>query len=202
MRLMRRATPIALLLALLVQTGAEASTINVSMVNFSFTPDPGKVKIGDIVKWTNSTTTTNHTSTQDSPLALWDSGTVPPAGTFSFTLTAAGLYPYHCIFHSSIGMKGTIGARDKVVPTSGPVGTMFKVTVASIVAPAGFVYDVQKANPGGGFTDWMIGVTTMSVTFDSTGQATGVYKFRSRLRRTSNGSTSGYSPGIPATVTP
>jgi len=201
LRLFRRATPLALLLALVVQTGAQASTVSVSMVNFSFTPDPGKAKLGDTIKWTNSTASTNHTSTQDTPLALWDSGTVLPGGTFSFTVTAAGLYPYHCTFHSSLGMKGTIGARDKVVPTSGPVGTMFTVTVASIAAPAGFVYDVQKQNPGGGFADWKVGIATMSVIFDSTAQATGTYKFRSRLRRTSNGATSGYSPGFPITVT-
>ncbi len=84
---------------------------------------------------------------------------------------------------------------------SGPVGTMFTVTVATIAAPTGFVYDVQKANPGGGFADWKIGITTMSATFDSTAQATGVYKFRSRLRKTSNGATSGYSPAFSITVT-
>ena len=43
LRLFRRATPLALLLALVVQTGAQASTVSISMVNFSFTPDPGKV---------------------------------------------------------------------------------------------------------------------------------------------------------------
>ncbi len=74
MRLMRRATPLALLLAVLVQTGAQASTVSVSMVNFDFTPDPGKAKLGDTIKWTNTTATTSHTSTQDTPLALWDSG--------------------------------------------------------------------------------------------------------------------------------
>jgi plastocyanin len=201
LRLFRRATPLALLLALVVQTGAQASTVSITMANFSFTPDPGKAKLGDTIKWTNSTTTTNHTSTQDTPLALWDSGTVLPGGTFSFTITAAGLYPYHCTFHVSLGMKGTVGARDKVVPLSGPMGTMFTVTVATIAAPAGFVYDVQKANPGGGFANWKPGITTASVTFDSTAQATGVYKFRSRLHNTSTGATSGYSPGFSITVT-
>jgi len=196
LRLLRNAAPIAIVFALLTQTGAEASTVNVSMVNFSFTPDPAKAKLGDTITWTNTTTTTSHTSTQDSPLSLWDSGTVGPGGTFSFTITAAGVYPYHCIFHSSLGMTGKAGALDIVTPKRGPIGTQFTVQVASVTAPAGFVYDIQKKDPGGSFTDWMTGVTAMSEMWDSSGQAAGTYSFRSRLRKTSTGAASGYSPGV------
>jgi plastocyanin len=187
--------------ALLAQSSAQAATVGVSMNSaLRYSPNPAKAKLGDTILWTN-TATVNHTTTQDSPLALWSSGTVIPGGTFSFVITAAGLYPYHCVFHQAQGMVGTAGARDKVTPASGQAGTQFTVKVATVNAPAGFVYDIQKANPGGGFADWMTGVTTLSVIFDSTGQPTGVYSFRSRLHKTSNNATSGYSPGFPITVT-
>jgi hypothetical protein len=78
---------------------------------------------------------------------------------------------------------------------------MFTITVASVTAPTGFVYDIQKKNPGGSFQDWMIGISSLSAVFDSTGQVAGVYQFRSRLRRTSDGAASGYSPGQSLRVT-
>ena len=200
-RLARIAAPLAFVLALFVQGDALAATSNVTMTNYVFTPNISKIKLGDTVMWTNNAPITSHTSTSDSPLILWDSGSVPPAGTFSFTFTAAGIYPYHCTFHVLSGMKGTVGLKDTVTPPSGPVGTKFTVKVATINAPAGFVYDIQKRNPGGSFLDWMLGVTTLSVMFDSTGQPMGTYQFRSRLHNTATGATSGYSPGTSATVT-
>ena len=196
LRTFRVSAVIAVAFALLSQSGAYAATVNVSMTSsLRFSPDPAKAMLGDTIKWTN-TSTLAHTSTQNTPLALWDSGSVPAGGTFSFTITAAGLYPYHCTFHQASGMVGTAGARDIVTPPFGPIGTQFTVKVATVTAPAGFVYDIQKANPGGGFTDWMTGVTSTSKTWDSTGQAAGMYKFRSRLRNTSTGATSGYSPAF------
>jgi plastocyanin len=201
LRLGRFAAPVALVLALFMQGNAIAATSNVSMTNYVFTPNLSKIRLGDTVKWTNAATATSHTSTGDSPLVLWDSGTIVPGGTFSFTFTAAGIYTYHCTFHVGLGMKGTVGLKDSVSPPSGPVGTMFTIKVATINAPAGFVYDIQKRNPGGSFQNWMLGVTTLSVIFDSTGQPTGTYQFRSRLHNTTSGATSGYSPGSSAVVT-
>jgi plastocyanin len=199
-RLARRAAPLALLLAFFLQSDALAATSNVTMTNYVFTPNLSKIKIGDTVKWTNNVSTP-HTTTSDSPLALWDSGSLSMNGTFSFTFTAAGLYPYHCTFHVGVGMKGTVGLKDIVTPPSGPAGTMFTVKVASINAPAGFVYDIQKKNPGGNFQNWMLNVTSLSVIFNSTGQPTGTYQFRSRLHNTATGNSSGFSPGTNAIVT-
>jgi hypothetical protein len=78
---------------------------------------------------------------------------------------------------------------------------MFTITVASITAPTGFVYDIQKRNPGGNFQNWMVGVTAKSVVFNSTGQPTGIYSFRSRLHRLSDNATSGFSAAKSVTVT-
>jgi plastocyanin len=189
-----------MVLALVSMNDALAATVNVAMVNFAFSPQLANLKPGDTVHWTNNSGAI-HTSTGDSPLALWDSGTVNNGGSFDFVFTAGGKYGYHCTFHQGQGMIGTVSVRIRAAPPSGPVGTRFTVTVASIAAPAGFVYDVQKRNPGGNFQNWMLNVTSKSVTFDSTGQPTGTYSFRSRLHRTSDNATTGYSAASSVMVT-
>jgi plastocyanin len=199
LRLARRASVLGLLLALFIQGNALAAT-NVSMTNFVFTPKTAPVGIGGTVHWTNDSGS-SHTSTGDSPLSLWDSGTIPGGGTFDFVFTAGGQYKYHCTFHQGQGMVGTVSVRIGASPPSGPVGTKFRITVASIVAPAGFVYDIQKKDPGGNWANWKMNVTAKAVPFDSTGFAPGTYSFRSRLHDTGNGATSGYSQAKSVTVT-
>lgn len=200
LRIARRASLLGLLMAVFVQGNAMAATVNVSMTNFAFTPKNVAFPIGNTVHWSNDSNAA-HTSTGDTPLSLWDSGSVPPAGTFDFAFTAGGQYKYHCTFHSGQGMTGAVSVKIKASPPSGPAGTIFNVTVASINAPAGFVYDIQKRNPGGSFTNWMLNVTTKTVQWDSTGSAPGTYSFRSRLHKTSNGATSGYSAARSVMVT-
>ena len=171
------------------------------MTNFVFTPKSAPMLFGSTVHWTNDTSTTSHTSTSDTPLSLWDSGTIAPGGSFDFVFTAGGQYKYHCSFHQSLGMVGTVSVRIKASPPSGPAGTQFTITVASINAPSGFVYDVQMRKPGGNFQNWKPNQTTKSVTFDSTGQPPGTYSFRSRLHNTVSGASSGYSAAKSVMVT-
>jgi plastocyanin len=199
LRLARRATPLGLLLVLFVQANALAAT-NVSMTNFAFTPKNAAVQIGGTVHWTNDSGSA-HTSTSDTPLSLWDSGSVPGGGTYDFVFTAGGQYRYHCTFHQFNGMTGTVSVRIRTSPPSGPAGTVFNVMVASINAPAGFVYDIQKKNPGGNWANWMMNVTSRIVQWDSTGSAPGTYQFRSRLHNTNTGATSGYSQARGVMVT-
>ena len=201
LRIARRASLLGLLVAVFVQGNALAATVNVSMTNFVFTPTSASLLIGGTVHWTNDTTTTSHTSTGDSPLSLWDSGLIGPGGAFDFVFTAGGQYKYHCAVHQSLGMTGIVSVKIKAFPPSGPVGTKFSVTVASVNAPTGFVYDIQRKDPGGNWMNWMMNVTTKSVQWDSTGFAPGTYSFRSRLHNTSSGATSGYSAAKSVMVT-
>jgi plastocyanin len=200
LRTLRRAAPVALVLALFAQANAMAAPITVTMTNFLFTPKNASPTVGGSIHWTNNSGI-QHTATGDSPLNLWDSGTVNNGGSFDFTFTAGGKYAYHCIFHLGQGMTGTVSVKIKANPPSGPAGTQFNVIVASVVAPAGYVYDIQKKNPGGSFQDWKLGVTAKSAVFDSTGQPTGTYSFRSRLHRLSDNAASQYSAAKNISVT-
>lgn len=173
----------------------------VQELDFVFIPDPVTAKLGQTVRWWNPMFN-SHTSTQYAPLSLWDSGDMPPGATFDYTFTAAGQYPYLCTLHERYDMVSSVGVRDVASPPNGPVGTIFTITVATVPAPTDYVYDIQKREPGGGWLDWMPGVTSTSVQFDSTGKLPGTYAFRSRLHRVSDDASSDYSPRVPVSVTP
>jgi len=98
-------------------------------------------------------------------------------------------------------MHGIVGVLGAALPRSGSAGTQFMIRVSKITAPPLFTYDAQMKVPGGQWVDWMTGFSPGTVTWDSTGVQSGTYQFRSRLRRLSDGSASGYSPATSVTVT-
>lgn len=81
---------------------ASAVTKTVTIVNskkstFAFKPATLKIKVGTTVTWKN-TTSVPHTATSDDG-KTFNSGTINPGGTFSFTFTTKGTFTYHCSFH-------------------------------------------------------------------------------------------------------
>ena len=197
---MRRS--IALVLAaslfLLMAGEARAATVDISIVGVSagFDPTTATGASGDTFHWTNNDSIT-HTTTQNGPLSLWNSGNITAGNAFSRAIDFAGSYPYHCSIHTS--MTGTVRVPIQVSPSSGSVGTAFGVTVASVAAPSGFVYDIQRRKGSGDWTAWKTGITAKSATFRP--KASGTWSFRSRLRKTSNGAKSGWSPPRSISVT-
>jgi plastocyanin len=82
---------------------AGGTTVQVIMTNHSYDPQTVTVKAGDTVTWVNEDTPQHDVVADNGEFAsdLFDKG-----GTFSFTFTKAGTYPYHCSIHP--GMVGTI----------------------------------------------------------------------------------------------
>jgi plastocyanin len=199
-RLATRSTLLSLLLVVFIAGNASAATANVSMTDNVFTPQAVTIKVGDSVMWTNDGATV-HTSTGDAPLSRWDSGTVAVGDSFTFAFTAGGTYPYHCTFHQDLGMIGTVKVKIMASPPSGPVGTQFTITVASVQAPLPFHYDIMKKNPGEPFKA-LFSIRATSFIFDSTGQPPGKYQFKSRLRNADTMAKSAFSPARSITVTP
>jgi plastocyanin len=70
----------------------------------TFSPRTAAALVNTQATWTVATGT--HTITSDE--GLFDSGTLTQGGVFSFTFTKPGTYNYHCNFHVSFGMVGTI----------------------------------------------------------------------------------------------
>ena len=104
-------------------TGGTTSTTGgntpgeVSIMEYSFTPDTITVKVGTSVVWTNNGTVA-HTATADSA-GGFDSGQLssPTGGgaygggsagqSYSFMFSSAGTYAYHCQNHPT-KMKGVV----------------------------------------------------------------------------------------------
>jgi plastocyanin len=193
---MRRALVVTSLLVLTVLTAAPASAATVSVGEYFFSPNPVKVAEGGSVVW-NNTGSFTHTSTGNSPLSLWNTGNIAPGlPSAAITFRAAGSYPYHCAIHPTL-MKGTVKVPIQIAPTMGGTSTTFTITLTS-ATQTGFTYDVQMKVGTGSFTTWKTGVATRTVTFSG---AAGTYAFRSRLHKTSNGATSGYSPAKTIKIT-
>jgi plastocyanin len=79
-------------------------TITIKSMNAdkSYDPNPGSVKAGQSVSWTNNDTTT-HTATGDG----WDTGQIAPGQTSApIKFSTAGTFNYHCSIHPS--MVGTL----------------------------------------------------------------------------------------------
>jgi plastocyanin/quercetin dioxygenase-like cupin family protein len=76
--------------------GTGAASAAVSIVNFSFEPIDLEVAAGTTVTWTNDDSAP-HTVTADD--GSFDSGTLQPGDTFSFTFEAGAEVTYHCEIH-------------------------------------------------------------------------------------------------------
>ncbi len=81
--------------------------VNVSIVNFSFSPAQLIVRVGTAVTWTNNDGNVRHTTTSDD--GVWDSGLLSGGGTFSVTFDQPGIYPYYCQPHGGPGGQGMSG---------------------------------------------------------------------------------------------
>jgi len=87
---------------------AAGTTLEISMVNFSFSPKEVAIKKGTTVTWTNQDSAV-HTVTSDMP--LFDSGDLAQGKSFSYTFSTAGTFAYHCTPHHA-SMTGTIVVTD------------------------------------------------------------------------------------------
>jgi plastocyanin len=186
---MRRTLVLGLGLSIVIASAMPARALTtVSIVDFAFSPTAVTVAQGEDVAWHNGGSF-SHTSTQDGQLALWNTGTLVAGATSgSVTLRAAGTYRYHCAIH--VTMTGKVRVPIRISPSSGSTATTFTITLAS-ATQTGFVYDIQRKVGKGAWRTWKTGLTTRQVSFSG---PTGSYRFRSRLRRMSNGGASKWSP--------
>jgi plastocyanin len=97
-----------------------SGTIAVTIQDFSFSPASLTIKAGTTVRWTNNGPSA-HTTTSDG--GTWASAALSAhqggngygggsaGGTFDFTFTQSGTYPYHCSLHPPSmypGFTGTV----------------------------------------------------------------------------------------------
>lgn len=80
-----------------------ASGNNVSINSAKYRPKNLTVKVGTTVTWTNNDSVPQSV-TSDSP-NIFDSGLLQPGGTWTYTFSQAGTFPYH-----STATKTTFGS--------------------------------------------------------------------------------------------
>ena len=86
-------------------------------ITTSMTYSPAVITIasGQTVTWVNQDSM-SHTVTSDT--GIWDSGEIPPGGSYSRTFSSSGSFPYHCSFHP--GMTGSVSVSSVPTPTPAP----------------------------------------------------------------------------------
>jgi plastocyanin len=121
-----------ILATLAVGPAARGATHTVDIAGFAFSPSTLTIAVGDTVTWTNSHSEA-HTATASG--GAFDSGTLNPGQSFSFTFTAAGSFPYVCNFHPE--MTGTItvqaAAAGSPTPTQAAAASPAATTAATQV---------------------------------------------------------------------
>lgn len=88
-------------------------TNEVRIQGMAFDPATITVNAGTTIIWTNKDAIA-HTVTSDTD--LFNSGNIGSNGTYSYTFSTAGSYPYHCSIHTS--MTATVVVK-AVVSTPG-----------------------------------------------------------------------------------
>jgi plastocyanin len=100
---MRRLNSYVVLVALgMCASEARAVNHNVSINNFTFTPQHLIISVGDTVAWTNDEGAL-HTATSGSnyvPDGVFDSDLMLPGDMYTFQFTTPGVYPYFCSVHT------------------------------------------------------------------------------------------------------
>jgi plastocyanin len=190
----RRSALIAVALVLVTSATVGASTVAINITATAY-PASTTVSLGDTVQWNNETFN-SHTTTGDSPLALWNRSLNGSGSTATVNFRRAGSFPYHCNIHAS--MHGRIVVPMKVQPSSGTTATSFTISVATAKAPAGYKHVIQRKAPGGAYAAFK-STRAKAVTF--TPSRTGDWSFRARLKRTSDGAASGWSPVLVVHIT-
>ncbi|MFN8623007.1 MAG: cupredoxin domain-containing protein [Chloroflexota bacterium] len=181
----------ALIVAAPVSAGTGTAAVTVD--EYTFTAATITIVAGDKVQWTNAGTF-EHTVTSDGTLGLL-SIDLPSGSDGTHTFSTAGTFAYHCSIHAS--MKGKVRVPITATPSAGAAGTTFTITLGTAAAPAGYRYVVQRRAPGGSFVAWKTtGAQTLTVPLTKKGK----WAFRSRLKRTSNGALSAFSPVATITV--
>ena len=184
----RRAAIVAIALVVLSTSNVAAATTTVTVSNTGFTPASPKIRIGNSVKWKN-TSTRRHSPT---PNVNWSfAGVSVAAGTTSLAVkpTQTGSFAYFCSLHPT--MKGTIKVPMVVSPLVGTTATYFTLTLGTVQAPGVLVHQVEVRHNGGA---WALRATTNAASHALFFPQPGTYGIRTRLRYQLGGATSAWSP--------
>ena len=155
----------------------------------SFTPANTTVTQGTSVTWSFQGGTHTTTSNQ----GFWSSGSLS-TGSFDQGMPSAGKFPYHCTFHESLGMKGSIAVPLKA---NGSAGSGWTLRWSQSPVADGRAFDVQFRRQGtSAWQSFKTNTTAASALFNRS--RAGTYQLRARTTNTAAepDKESGWSPVI------
>ena len=97
--------PVATQAAAVCADSTAAGTVQATVANFKWAPDPLTAKVGDVITWTNSDTAAHKVATDDGNCTM-GANIAGGGGKQSLVFNVAGTYKFHCTIHSN--MTGTI----------------------------------------------------------------------------------------------
>jgi plastocyanin len=172
----------------------------------AFSPPKVSVKVGQIVRWTNTDEVVPHTATEDH--GLWNlTGTYgktpanPPGfgpGESRQRVFEAGTQHYYCKVHPQ-QMKGVVAVPVTLAVKPGPIKNghttrRVVITWASAKPVAGQAFDVQVMRAGGKWTAFRTATRDASGKLTTQGQKVTI-SARARLRKANDKSqATGWSP--------
>jgi plastocyanin len=83
--------------SLLAMSAAQAATVDVTINNYTYTPDKVAVHPGDVVLFSNQDSVPHTVTALDGK--SFDSGAINPGGSWSVTVKAPGTYKFRCNIH-------------------------------------------------------------------------------------------------------
>lgn len=109
-----------------------ATTTNVDIGLYGYSPTDVTINLNDTVQWTWVTYYHSSTSTQ----GLWDSGLQNPPYSYTHTFASAGSFPYFCTYHYFYGSVTVQGATPPptVTITNPPDGTVLSAPASLVLA--------------------------------------------------------------------
>ena len=189
--------PLVAVLAVVTTGAAPAGAAPPTVVHVGaqaeyFLPSVVSVSRGGTVTWDF---VDSHTATDATHMGVYDSGTIDHS-SFSYRFVAAGAYPFTCTIHTN--MNGRVDVPIFATPSKGSITRAFTLIWSSVVAPTGFVFDVQKRRAGSPWAIWAAGTTARTSVFRP--WRVGTYRFRARMRQMSSGFASGWSDAVTIAV--
>ncbi|MDQ6901683.1 MAG: T9SS type A sorting domain-containing protein [Bacteroidota bacterium] len=125
---------ILLFLCCLTGYSCGATTWDINVQNYQFSPSSLNVAVGDVIHWvwvTGVHTTTSVTI----PIGAspWDAALDATAKSFNYTVTKPGVYSYECSFHSFLGMTAsfTVSGVTPIILSAFNIGALNKMPLIS-----------------------------------------------------------------------
>ncbi|KAA9041777.1 T9SS type A sorting domain-containing protein [Ginsengibacter hankyongi] len=138
---------------------SKATTWNVDVQNFQFSPATLNVAVGDVIHWVWVAGTHTTTSvTIPAGAATWDMPMDITHTTYDYTVTQPGVYSYQCNFHAFLGMTASFTASGAlpIILSSFSITTKNNMPLLSWSTQTELnadYYSIRRSNDGKNFNE-------------------------------------------------